>query len=464
MLWSMWWSLFFDRSRGQRRCPRCWHLLYAATGTPCPECGFIAASERQLFSTRRRWPLATLSLCALIAGTLWLRAALASDGWWTLLPSRPLITMLPWLPPNGDANDVRSELRMRLLQKQISTENCLRMLLLIRDGDTQSPPGSEAWRTRYLPWLESLQNRWSHASPEDAALRNAAAQLPPIVTLTLPESWWSDQPLVAMSRVEDWWPEGIQVRMRLRSIEGMPLTSEAMQALHSCQWIRTERRSFGGGFAIDFGLLPEGQYNGALRMSWESRDTLQAPAQTASGEILVPIAIQVHGKAPTLSPIDNAAITLQVTEAFAPGLLRRETNPPQFAFSYRPYATQADALANIAFGFIVQACEDGVPRRTLRVWWRGGSGQSFTGWEPPIEDLQRLRGAEVSPQWTLRIRGDQAIALRAADQSNTTSQTTRPATQFWSGYIEMPLPVELLPASQLGRSWRLEHIAPTPPR
>ena len=50
-----WWALFKDRSRGRRRCPRCWHDLDYTPGMTCGECGFVARNEDDLATTRRRW-------------------------------------------------------------------------------------------------------------------------------------------------------------------------------------------------------------------------------------------------------------------------------------------------------------------------------------------------------------------------------------------------------------------------
>jgi hypothetical protein len=33
------WALFWDRSRGRRRCPKCWYNMEGVPGLRCPECG-----------------------------------------------------------------------------------------------------------------------------------------------------------------------------------------------------------------------------------------------------------------------------------------------------------------------------------------------------------------------------------------------------------------------------------------
>src|SRR6185436_16171664 len=72
------WALLWDRSRGRRRCPRCWYDMSGAParadtpGAPtdpltCPECGRQIKHERRLLRTRRRWGWAAASILLLLA-------------------------------------------------------------------------------------------------------------------------------------------------------------------------------------------------------------------------------------------------------------------------------------------------------------------------------------------------------------------------------------------------------------
>lgn len=91
------WSLFWDRSRGRRRCPRCWYDMVGAVADEngrrtCPECGKVIKRERQLFKTRRRWPWAVAGTLAVLVGTgtgmtPWARGV----DWIPLLPTRVLV-------------------------------------------------------------------------------------------------------------------------------------------------------------------------------------------------------------------------------------------------------------------------------------------------------------------------------------------------------------------------------------
>ena len=62
------WALFRDRSRGRRRCPRCWYDMAGVPGLRCPECGAEQRSERRLFRTRRRWKSAAAAVLLALLG------------------------------------------------------------------------------------------------------------------------------------------------------------------------------------------------------------------------------------------------------------------------------------------------------------------------------------------------------------------------------------------------------------
>lgn len=61
-----WWG---DRSRGQKRCPKCWYEMGSLAGRmTCPECGHEAKGAADLLRTRRRWGLIAAGAAILVAG------------------------------------------------------------------------------------------------------------------------------------------------------------------------------------------------------------------------------------------------------------------------------------------------------------------------------------------------------------------------------------------------------------
>jgi hypothetical protein len=108
------WALFADRSRGRRRCPRCWYDMSATTGLKCPECGREQRRERRLFRTRRRKWLATLAVVLMLAGTVGAAAPRAKNtNWEEATPDWIVLLMLPFvqdgrMPPQSFGDRVCS--------------------------------------------------------------------------------------------------------------------------------------------------------------------------------------------------------------------------------------------------------------------------------------------------------------------------------------------------------------------
>src|SRR5688572_3890533 len=89
-------ALFADRSRGRRRCPRCWYSMDGVPSLTCPECGRAASKERRLCKTRRRYRVALAASVLPVLGV----AALATSGiirlgWVGAIPTTALVAVVP---------------------------------------------------------------------------------------------------------------------------------------------------------------------------------------------------------------------------------------------------------------------------------------------------------------------------------------------------------------------------------
>jgi hypothetical protein len=458
LAWTLWWALFSDRSRGARRCPKCWHVTdmgnAADPNLRCQECGHLASHERELLGTRRKWMLAALCVIGLCAETVWVRAIAAESGWWSLLPDRALLPLTVWLGDGPDARAIRASLRDRLVCGRVDPADVVRLFTLAREGDPDARPGSARWRERYLPWVQALHGPgfWNAYAGHEA-VRDAATSVPPDITASLPSRWWSGTPLPVTLNVEDGLPDDMAMRIELVDVEGVGLDAAARAPVRGQRWRRQGAGGFGSELPVLIGAPAEGEHLGELRLRWTAVETDGKRRSLATGEVRVPLPVHVDPTLAPLVPRDDPESSDAIRAAFEPGLLRRRHGDrPRFAFSYRPGETGASALRDTAFGLVVEACEDGVPRRTLRVWWRGGSGRSM-GWERPIEDRDRLLAASPGTQWTLRIRGDEALARRAAEVDGT-----EPATRWWSGSVELPLQIQ-----DLGSDQRMQRWVPEPP-
>lgn len=94
------WALFGDRSRGRRRCPKCWYDMTGVPGLMCPECGRAAKHERGVLRTRRRWRGVAAAMIVLAIGLSAFGVRLATDpGWVRQLPTAALLRLWRPVPP-----------------------------------------------------------------------------------------------------------------------------------------------------------------------------------------------------------------------------------------------------------------------------------------------------------------------------------------------------------------------------
>jgi hypothetical protein len=90
------WALFWDRSRGRVRCPKCWHNMTGLAADAnnhytCPECGKSKLAERALRRTRRRRKTFLFALLIIAAGFCLPKAH--RDGPASLIPSWVLVRL-----------------------------------------------------------------------------------------------------------------------------------------------------------------------------------------------------------------------------------------------------------------------------------------------------------------------------------------------------------------------------------
>lgn len=101
------WALFADRSRGRRRCPKCWYDLSKTEGLRCSECGHRANREAKLFKTRRRWKWVAVSLAFLLtASASSVQPKVNRTGWISLVPTALLFVGVPGIDVATELDEI----------------------------------------------------------------------------------------------------------------------------------------------------------------------------------------------------------------------------------------------------------------------------------------------------------------------------------------------------------------------
>lgn len=89
-------ALFRDRSRGRRRCPRCWYDMAGAPALTCPECGRVSRKEKSLQRTRRFWKRAMAGAAIMLFGLSTIAAPkVMHKGWMSFVPMGVLVWFAP---------------------------------------------------------------------------------------------------------------------------------------------------------------------------------------------------------------------------------------------------------------------------------------------------------------------------------------------------------------------------------
>lgn len=128
-------SMFADRSRGRRRCPKCWYDLGGISSLVCPECGKVARREAHTRRTRRRWLRASVGFITLLASAcLAVWPTVRERGWASFLPNYVLVRLMPrapneptWNPLIGNAttSPIEAEFASRAAAGRISSADWL---------------------------------------------------------------------------------------------------------------------------------------------------------------------------------------------------------------------------------------------------------------------------------------------------------------------------------------------------
>jgi hypothetical protein len=481
---AVWWALFGDKARS-RRCPRCWHDLSGTPGMTCGECGHVAHHERELLQTRRRWGVAIVALVGILVVTGWARLEILNASWVGFVPNAVLV-QLPRLLPSGQLPTwAQTELNNRIVNGQLDGQQILNLIDVLDPGkDALGNP--DDWRTLTLARATfCLPAELASVADEPVASaevrREARAKfvsarsgrltlLTPWIDVVVPTEWPVGVPPVAGVRGTVW-GTNTEWRIRLHDDHSNWLVGDGMSAL---------RRQPGFG-ALQLPIpTTDGRVQATLEFETRRRDDGAAQWNPWIAQPLIVIDAVVRPlDLSHIQPSDDAEITQTAREAFdfPVSIWTDDDRPAGIRFNTRAFASTDHA--DMLIGVVLELRENGIARRRSHLWWPGSS-LARTGWEVDLEDVQALRrlrdlasqlgalpsdpeGGHSVPGWTMSVRGDRLMALRAMGATGTGSVPTG-NVRFWSGQFETPLRVSAPPESAPNRAFRRESHQAAPER
>jgi hypothetical protein len=452
LIYLAWWALFSDRSRGRRRCPRCWYDMAHAPppGITCAECGFVARRERQFHRTRRRYAIASGAILLNVAVAMIITERSMQRGFQALLPSRVLIWMLPIADNPRDG--MLGELIYRATRSDLSEGQWKSFMARCATGDWRARPIDDAWRRKYGDLITSFRAMMIY----EPHIEEPLLSIPPEVQVTSRDAWPLGAPVTVTMQILDWWPLGTECRVRVAPrLEGVDSVTVYRSA--SDRWPRTP-------FALHLPPLDPTTQEIVVDVHLDRRRLLLAEGGSSEPvgdwepvmDKRVRLPVRFEGSVETSAQaVSDKAMNAAMGEVFENGIVEWEEGQSPVRFNVAAPITFSPTFAKTAVGLRAELLCDGVVARRLNMWWLGGvrqgrgdyDGRNY-GFEIDYEDvalLSQLQAGDELRRWQMRIVGDPLIALRAGK-----------AEKYWAGEVVLPVQLSSRRGDAPPRPWRRE--------
>lgn len=444
-----------DAARGRRRCPRCWHELGPLPGEGsgedalqrsrhCSECGFVAALEKDTLRTRRRVGVGILSIVGVLAVVAAARIRSLDAGFWSMAPTRVLLLSAPFVDGSG-YKSAQDELATRIGSMQLDDALLRDAVDLVVTGDGGRAPGSEAWSASY----DSVWSALIRALPREDPLLLRFLEIPPNLSVSYLGAREGRSPLLVVDAFA-WWPMGIESRLAIEFADGTVRRARFNPASGTNQLLVELPPDTGPGNRIR--LVMSVRPLGTGDEAWREYPVVFTQ---------IPEVLGRAPKEPDAEPVDSPELHEAVRSVFYPdhSLTVWSDGSPRAGLQFNSVPTTAQELGSTLFGLRVEILENGVVRRTSRIWWSSDGRRSRARWLTPIEDIDALarlaaQDPSLDANWTVRITGDKDLADYA--RPPIAEMPVRTKFKYWSGSMELPLKVQRTGAPSPMRRWSLE--------
>jgi len=420
-----WKAIYSDRSRGRRRCPKCWYDLAYSKGMTCSECGYTARRESEFTRTKRFYGRAAAGILICVITILGAYINVAERGIVASMPTSILIACMPLVGDGG--SEVMTTLGRRLMMDQVTDQQRLAIIRRCVKGDWMVAPPSDAWMNKYGPMLDELRSRLARArgGADLHPMEKPLLDVPARIDLETSDVWPRGTRARIGVRAREWWPQGYDMKLRITSLDDPTDTRSIVQrprrfgpdtyVLHTAPVVDAMK-------AVSYDIEVFRRREGDDSAPWES---LGVESHT------IPIAASDSWDE-TIQGIESEELTAAMMQVF--GGVARWTGGPQpvrFNISYQP--TLTEVFDGLAVGVTVELLRDGQVARQLDLWWLGGTDVDDRGYdhEVPFEDVPTLlsiRPEDLEAHWRMRVRSDPELALRAGR-----------AMKHWKGSFEIEI-------------------------
>jgi len=451
-------SIAGDPARGRRRCPRCWHEFGPAEGAAsmqCAECGHVARDEADLGRNRRSVLRAVAAILGVVAIGIATRVRMLDRGPWSMVPSNVLLSVTPILD-DGGYRSAAWELANRVRTGDATDAQAREAFALFIEGDADARPPSLAWRAKYRDIGSATMARLGQSDP----LLRRLLEIPPAFEIAWSAGGVSSPPLLSLD-ADVWWPDGHEGKLELTFADGSTRVAD----------FRPD-----GRFPALIVELPEGGRTGSVTLELSARPLgITDPGRGWTTYPKTVAEIPAFAPAPDRrwTPIDRPELRDTIRAVFDEGLAVWASGAPRAGLHFDSRLTVREEFGGTAIGLRVEVLEDGAVRRTSRIWWMGGTRSTDARWLPSIEDPEAMARlfegtADTDRRWSLRITGDEGLALYATPPSGEANQQgaeAEDAVRAWfSGVVEAPLRVVRTNMPAPVRRWKVRDAQNATPR
>ena len=455
-LWLLYWSLLRDRSKGRRRCPKCWYNMSGTDSMTCSECGRTAKREKKLYKTHRRWRWAFAAiLTGVLAGGSAVTPKVQRDGWISTMPSIVLIGALPWLSDPGYGGfpcmpiprsapgfnwlDRISHLSKDELMRRAKADSLWKWQWswLIRKGlhgDSSRHPPSLEWRLHYGDFLkQALNHGYIDLLNLRAELDNVAIQS----EVSVREAWPANVPIRVRAQFYNWvLGENCLVRVTPTDPDLAPFTKFVLSPgiiAHSDIW---------SDGTVDIGVPPSGidQLEILIEFVRDAQFLGGDPAKwsggTVFGEHRYTLPVKIGGSTSDLI----AGYSSRAFDESLSRFLRASLSGAYLHLFWEDggWFDIPDWPDDLAFAFVVELLHNGVVVGRTKGWAAIDFGTLYV-FDLQLEgDLEAMMNASnAGGEWLVRLSGDAETALRCFE-CNT----------YWEGEIVVPAILEQDPSGE----------------
>ncbi len=444
------WALFWDRSRGRKRCPKCWYSMEGAVegengALTCPECGRSPRSPRSLLRTRRRKKWASLAVVMMIAAwPLGQYPKASRTGWLSTLPARVVIELIPIGGIDGPFGwDVRMRLglvpdKRGTTRVTLSPDEEVYLIRRIARGNIFARPISARWRASFGEVRrqgngivfrfssDRFPMTYRDGTPSDDARHEALLEMLTIPSDTLARTrdrWPRGVPISIETKPDNWWPSGVTEDsiMRWKTKDGERFGEEKYK------WNCTLDPFDQAEVQLDIEVTHLLRFWDADRDDTIARETTHHTLSWTT----------VDSIDDAMTPVRSDEIDAHLEEFLLAEFLTGRLGGKRPGLHLTTTGLDSLLVAGISFGVRVEIWLDDEPKGWFNGRWTSdmfGMTRSGTDWQ--IEGGWQAAQAYVTEhkdagRWTLRLTTDPEWSLRNLD-----------ADKYWDGEITLPLTIK----------------------